>query len=88
MLAGGGLVSAGWLIGRLLPAQKQKATESCCEHPFGQHDPKTGKCNAQVQRRKYVGGAHVGYEWVPCPCLQHTGPRPLDSYYAPEIMGD
>jgi hypothetical protein len=90
VLVESGFLVTGLLLGRFLPSRSSKPTmESprCCQHPFGQHDPKTQACNAEIHRHKYSStGAHVGNEYVSCPCLNYDGPRPLDSYYAPEIM--
>ena len=90
MLAGGGLTAAGVLLGRLLPRGKSALptieNPRCCAHSFGQHDPKRGACNAEIRRDKYDSlGEDVGYEYVPCPCVNYDGPRPLEAYYANEI---
>ena len=92
MLVGGGLTGAGVLLGRVLPNRKRAGSQPtienprCCEHSFGEHDPKTGKCNGEIRRVKYSpDGASLGYHYFPCRCLNYDGPRPLDSYYAPEI---
>lgn len=92
MLVGGGLTGAGVLLGRLLPNREKPRSQPtienprCCEHSFGKHDSKTGKCNGEIRRSRYDSkGLRIGDEWVSCRCLNYDGPRPLDSYYAPEI---
>jgi hypothetical protein len=89
MLTGGGLVLAGGILGRFLPARRRgpkppnPVRPVCgCEHEKSYHDPASGKCHALM----YVPGTvSRSSHHVPCTCRQYTGPQPLPEYYAPEI---
>lgn len=82
------LLGAGYVGGRLRRRRKSPPPPdyTCrCEHGFHVHDPKTGACMASVQQeskwtlsRAYVGPIATEYEYVPCPCQQYLGERPLD----------
>ena len=79
LLAGGGLLAAGVVIGRAMRSRLPTPPEPVCTcgHGYGQHE-QGGKCAAEVERTNY-GHSYVvrGTEWVPCPCLSYDGPEPL-----------
>lgn len=87
MLTGAGLLSAGLLIGVPIGVRRGraplpiKATCECGHSLAAQHDPDTGRCQAQDMRM-------VNYtdRWVPCTCRQYVGPKPIESLYQPPIL--
>jgi hypothetical protein len=88
LLAGGGLVAIGTLIGRFLPARKRAPRPPepvCgCDHHRSYHEGGSGACH-HVER-EYQGYVYdPPYAEVPCTCQVYTGPEPLGSYYMPEI---
>lgn len=94
MLAGGGLLAAGWLVGRFAPARSwtpkppQPPQAICgCEHALAFHDPATGQCHAMVEIPTELGDWNEVVEWEneQCTCRQYTGPTPLPTIYAPEV---
>jgi hypothetical protein len=89
MLAGGGLVILGVVVGWFLPVRRISRASSktprplCgCDHELSFHDPASGKCHALL----YVPPTQARMSHhVPCPCRQYSGPQPLPEFYAPEI---
>lgn len=79
---GGGLVIAGWLMGRV-GRKRGKSSDSTpallcsCEHGYGVHQS-GGTCHGDVKRPKYnIVGSWVGNEYAACPCQSYDGPEPL-----------
>ncbi|NEW38702.1 hypothetical protein GV794_28035 [Nocardia cyriacigeorgica] len=86
LAVGGGLVVAGWVVGRFAqrrPRQGKQLRPRCgCGHDLALHDRDTGKCHAEISRR----GMHGMREWVNCNCRRYTGPTPLEEVFAPPIL--
>lgn len=82
------------------PRSKKLPQPVCgCEHELAYHDPKTGECHATITVVIEKGqpildpfGEYVvtykaaKYEARQCTCRRYTGPEPLSSYYAPELL--
>lgn len=91
MLAGGGLVLAGMLLGRFLPARRRHPKPPkpvCgCSHQLAFHDPATGECHGkvEVETRWDRLGDPVAWSQAQCTCRQYDGPTPLPTVYAPEV---
>jgi hypothetical protein len=92
MLAGGALVLAGFLLGRLPSRRKGPkppgpVEAKCgCTHHHSFHDPATGACGASVAiDKRSKSGSWIGQEYLPCACKQYSGPVPLPEYFATEI---
>lgn len=85
------LVSVG--VGRFIPNRRRRPKPPppikpiCgCMHHKSSHDPKTGACNAAVERPKYNSiGDHIGIEYRDCACRQYVGPEPHTEFYPPEM---
>lgn len=97
MITGALILLAGILIGaiaRSLPARRKSpkpVTAVCgCRHHHAMHDSETGHCHAQVDEpaRYDAYGNATAYTKVQCSCRRYSGPEPLPSYYAPEIIGE
>lgn len=92
LLAGGGLVVVGGLVGRAIRPlssrpPKPPLPECSCEHGYGQHEQAGGQCRAEVERTEYGTSFAVrGTYWVPCPCLSYDGPEPLPRVWTPGGM--
>lgn len=55
-----------------------------CTHVISAHGDGDGPCTADLKREHYQsGGDRNGWEYVPCPCKRYTGPKPIDSFFAP-----
>jgi hypothetical protein len=81
LLAGGGLVLAGYAVGRFTPGRRRQPKDPkpiCgCEHDLSFHDIDSGECHAMVSTpSKYK---------EQCTCRRYTGPTPLDTIYAPPL---
>lgn len=94
LLAGGGLVTIGILLGRYLPSRRSHTPKPpkpiCgCQHALSFHDRDNGECHAteDVPTRWSIYGDEREWKKVQCTCRQYTGPTPLDTIYAPEITG-
>jgi len=79
LLAGGGLIATGWLVGRTNrkppKLEPPKLDTICsCNHGYGSHE-NGNVCRAEVRRLR--DGCTSTYDWVPCPCLSYDGPEPL-----------
>lgn len=76
LLAGAGVMLAGYLIGRRNPRTKLPDSTMCagCKHSITFRNPDTGNCTAQVeQATKWDGlGSPVAYRYVPCTCASHA----------------
>lgn len=84
LLVGAGLVTAGWVSGRIgrRPQVTPTATATCgCGHDLALHDPESRECQKDTSRK--TNGL---VEWVRCPCKRYTGPLPLDELFAPPIL--
>jgi hypothetical protein len=92
LLIGGGLLAVGFLAGRLgrarQPARPSVMTATCtCKHPLSQHDSRSNTCYAEIPRDAYTKrGRWAGHTWVPCPCRQYVGPRPIDEVFVPPLL--
>jgi len=75
LLAGGGLVAAGMVLQRLIPARKPRpgykpAEAICgCRHHLSYHEDGTGRCSFESN-------------WANCTCRHYVGPAPLPELYA------
>lgn len=85
MATGSGLTLVGGLVGyfvrpRRVPESRPGPQQCGCTHPLAMHDPKTDECHGQVLRRNMRSkrGDWIGDQWMPCPCRQYTGEKPLD----------
>jgi hypothetical protein len=82
-----GFFAAGWVVGRFarLGAKPKQPKPIClCEHQYGAHDPRTGKCRTQEKIRFQVKPALPSADvWVTCPCVRYTGPQPVEQYWVP-----
>lgn len=85
---GGGLVIAGVILGRFLPARRKNpklkppSEPICgCGHHFSFHAPATGICKGTNRRVKYSGGgSNVGQHDFPCGCQVYSGPTPMPEF--------
>jgi hypothetical protein len=88
LLAGGGLVAAGYLAGYLTARairQRSAGQEDCtCGHPVSAHDQ--SGCTDQARRESKWDdiGVPIGWQYVPCPCVRYVAPGVS---YVPEIDG-
>jgi hypothetical protein len=85
LLAGGGLVAAGYLAGYLTARVTRRRSalgqEDCtCGHPISVHDQ--SGCTEQVKRPTKANP--LGWSYAPCPCVRYVGPGVS---YVPEIDG-
>jgi hypothetical protein len=87
LLAGGGLLATGALLGSWITAhtavvRRRVAKPLCsCDHPPALHSPETGECQAEVIRDKHNKyGEWMGHEYVPCRCMRYDGPIPVEQY--------
>lgn len=86
MLAGVGLLGAGWLVGRhgRLKSRPEQPKPWCmCGHHYGAHDPETDECLARIEESTYIAGTGYRDLWVTCPCVLYTGPQPVEQYWVP-----
>lgn len=88
---GGALLAVGWLAGRLTGVRTVRSDmprATCgCDHDLSLHDPETKKCHAEIARQVHDDyGYWVSYEWVPCPCRQYIGPKPIEEVFAPPYL--
>lgn len=89
LLVGAGIFAGGMAVGRVAQVRSRPRTVKSskpvcgCEHELAYHDPKTGECHAEISRFVYDIG---DYQWRQCTCCRYTGPEPLTSYYAPELL--
>jgi len=95
MLAGGGLVLLGVLVGRFLPARRRgpkppKPVQPICGcgHHFSYHDPKTGECHGKAKGTETVvrdgKGKPVLDYWGDVQTTLETGPCGCRKYTGPE----
>jgi len=89
LLAGGGLVAAGYLAGYLSARAVRKRSapgqEECtCGHPVSVHDQ--SGCTDQAKRatRANEFGEPIAWSYAPCPCVRYVGPGVS---YVPEVDG-
>lgn len=93
MAAGGGLLAAGVVLGRLLPdrrrARKSPKPICGCTHELAFHDSATSECHGTVSEPSRYDrfGEVTAYRTVRCTCRQYDGPTPLPTVYAPEVSG-
>jgi hypothetical protein len=87
LLAGGGLVAAGWIAGyvtaRAIRRRSVPGQEDCtCGHPVSVHDQ--SGCTDQIKRASKWDehGMEVGWSYVPCSCVRYVAPGVS---YVPEI---
>lgn len=93
MVVGGALSAVSFLVGRATGRragpQPPKAPEAVCgcEHPLAVHDPQTNRCHGTDRKQQWnKSGAYIGYHDIPCTCRQYTGPRPIDTVFAPRLL--
>ena len=91
LLVGGGLVCAGWVIGRtgrLRRTVKDPDPECGCEHHLAMHDRTTGECHGTVMVpvRYNLNGSPTAREPVQCECRQYTGPVPVTEIWTPPTL--
>lgn len=87
LLSGAGLLLAGMGIGRRqrTPKPKADAVPLCtCEHYLSSHDPETMRCT-ENEDRTWVPSTK-SWVTVPCPCKQYVGPKPIDTFYTPQLL--
>jgi hypothetical protein len=89
LLAGGGLLAAGYLAGYLTVRAKRQHSvpgqEDCtCGHPVSMHDQ--SGCTDQAKRPTKANefGEPISWNYAPCPCVRYVGPGVS---YVPEIDG-
>ena len=89
LLAGGGLVAAGYLAGYLSARAVRKRSapgqEECtCGHAVSVHDQ--SGCTDQAKRatRANEFGEPIAWSYAPCPCVRYVGPGVS---YVPEVDG-
>ncbi|RDI67966.1 hypothetical protein [Nocardia pseudobrasiliensis] len=88
LAVGGGLVGAGWVIGRLGRRPARQALPELqppicgCGHDLALHDRADGRCHAEINRKGPVGLR----EWVRCNCRRYTGPTPLEDLLTPPTL--
>jgi hypothetical protein len=85
-LASGG-VGAAFASLRARSRRTSAAVATCgCSHPRAVHDLAKGVCRAEVVRPHYMSqGARNGHEYIPCPCVNYDGPRPVEEFFASRI---
>lgn len=78
LLAGGGLLLAGYILGRAnRQARKPPPPDTeCpgCRHSISYRDPQTGRCTHQSQKESEwdADGEAIAYAWTPCHCANHA----------------
>ena len=88
LLAGGGLLAAGYIVGYLTARtvhRRSAGQEDCtCGHPVSVHDQ--SGCTNQIKRavswEKH--GMEIDWSYVACTCVRYVGPGVS---YLPEIDG-
>jgi hypothetical protein len=77
VLAGGALLAAGALIGRVLRLRRNPppAAVCGCGHHYAMHDPITGRCYAHRRQDTWSKDSHTIMD-VQCACRIYTGPQP------------
>lgn len=89
LLAGGGLLAAGYIVGyltaRIVRPRSVAGQEDCtCGHPVCMHDQ--SGCTVQIKRaaRWDKHGIEIDWSYVACSCVRYVGPGVS---YVPEIDG-
>ena len=89
LLAGGGLLAAGYIVGyltaRIVHRRSVAGQEDCtCGHPVSMHDQ--SGCTDQIKRavRWEKHGMEIDWNYVACTCVRYVGPGVS---YVPEIDG-
>ena len=89
LLAGGGLLAAGYIVGyltaRTVHRRSVAGQEDCtCGHPVSMHDQ--SGCTDQIKRavRWEKHGMEIDWSYVACTCVRYVGPGVS---YVPEIDG-
>ena len=89
LLAGGGLLAAGYLAGYLTARAKRQRSvlgqEDCtCGHAVSMHDQ--SGCTDQAKRPTKANkfGEPISWNYAPCPCVRYVGPGVS---YVPEVDG-
>ncbi|MFG2195467.1 hypothetical protein [Streptomyces sp. NPDC048639] len=98
IIAGGYVVGGVW--DRVKAAARDRRTERrreingpepiCgCRHHLAYHDPKEGRCYAEVKKPVEwdEDGDEIRFAHERCPCRRYAGPEPLATLYAPEVTG-
>lgn len=93
LLAGAGLLAAGWLAGHLTGRRaerrrldKPREPICGCTHHLAAHDPKTSECTAAVERQlRNDRNSMAGTDWVECACRRYVGPEPISSVWVPPV---
>lgn len=95
ILEGGICVLVGILLGRLWRRDSKGRGRDpqpvCgCKHHYSMHDPETGRCHGKVNGKPTTYGEWssrpIAWEQVSCTCRRYSGPEPLPTYTAPEII--
>jgi hypothetical protein len=80
LLAGGGLVAAGAVLQRVIPARRRK------------HGPVKPICGCRHHRSFHANGigmcSHQSTWSDPCTCSKYVGPEPLPELYAGEYSSE
>lgn len=80
---------SGFLIGRR--ARKGQIRAIClCGHHIGEHEDKTGRCNAtkdgpKAEHQTPGTGRVLTWKQVPCTCVSYSGPELISMFTGREI---
>jgi hypothetical protein len=92
MAVGAAIFASGVLAGRITPRRRPAARDGAtcdCGHLYATRDAETGRCTAEVRRAYYLAtGDRNGWEWVACPCADHTSPEQRIQEWTPRQITD
>lgn len=86
-------VRVGIARGAKQQRERERPKAQCgCGHDLAMHDPKTNQCHKIdiveiVEGQDRVTGFDLTHdERVRCDCKQYTGPRPLETWFASDVL--